>query len=225
MQFLEESESTHRKTAPGILTFHGVNPWHWPSLLCECVCACTCACACLFPFCLLTIQLRKYVRIKAGPLGSLWSVHRTFRDNTLLMPEEAYVVSERATDPWKGVTAPGVVRERHHGHVALDGECCSNMSALTVGGQRSGSLHHSTQSKWSFFSCLWLIDQQLVLLFLCKVTVVPWTVDPRWFRFMWGDWTRITNHLVCNMSLGMSRVSTVCMDSDFIVGSLSNAKM
>lgn len=138
MQFLEESDCPQSKTAPGILTFHGVNPWHWPSLVCVRVCARVCVHVCLFPLCLLTIQLRKYVRIKAGPLGSLWSVHPTFRDNKLLMPEEAYVVLESATDPRKGITAPGVVRERHHGHVALDGECCSNMSALTVGGQRSG---------------------------------------------------------------------------------------
>lgn len=52
----------------------------------------------VLPLAVLTIRLRKYVRIKARPLGSLWSVHPTFRDNNLLMPEEACAVSERATD-------------------------------------------------------------------------------------------------------------------------------
>lgn len=42
----------------------------------------------MFPLSLLTIQLRKYVRIRSRLLGSLWSVHLTFGDNNLLIPEK-----------------------------------------------------------------------------------------------------------------------------------------
>lgn len=71
------------------------------------------SCVCyvrLFPLSVLTIRLRKYVRIKARLLGSLWSVHPPFWDNNLRKPGEACAVSERAAELWKGITAPGVFR-------------------------------------------------------------------------------------------------------------------
>lgn len=104
----------------------------------------------VFPLSALTIRLRKYVRIKARLQGSLWSVHPTFQDNHSSMPGVACSVSERAAEPWKGITAPGVFREKH-GHVALAGECCYNTSALAVGGQRSRWPHHQKTKRIKLF--------------------------------------------------------------------------
>lgn len=50
-----------KKKSCGILTFHVMISGHWLSIVCVCV----------FPLFLLTMQLRKYVRIRARLLGCL----------------------------------------------------------------------------------------------------------------------------------------------------------
>lgn len=77
----------------------------------------------MFPLVPLTMGAQEVCQDKVQTAGlSAVSAGQTLRDNNSLIPEELAQRPEKAEDPWMGVTAPGVFKEKRRRDVPLAGE-------------------------------------------------------------------------------------------------------